>query len=98
MPGRHINDHQFRIYMKTRMTHTVPEAAARAALSPATAYRIEHDPRLPSQKAVLRTRRRPDPLADVFDAEVVPCSRPRPACGRWRSLRSCNAVILSCRP
>lgn len=58
--------------MKTRLTHTVPEAAARAALSRATAYRIEHDPRLPSQKAVPRTRRRPDPLADVFDAEVVP--------------------------
>src|SRR5581483_4510675 len=72
MPGRHINDHQFRIYMKTRLTHTLPVAAARAGLSPSTAYRIENDPRPPSQRAVPRTRRRPDPLADVFDAEVVP--------------------------
>src|ERR1700761_7662606 len=72
MPGRHINDHQFRIYMKTRLTHTVAEAAARAAVSPSTAYRIEHDARLPSQKAAPRTRRRPDPLAGIFDAEVVP--------------------------
>ena len=72
MPGRHINDHQVRIYMKNRLTHTPPVAAARAALSLSTAYRIEHDPRLPSQKTAPRTRRRPDPLAEVFDAEVVP--------------------------
>ena len=58
--------------MKTRLTHTVAEAAARAAVSPSTAYRIEHDPRLPSQKVAPRTRRRPDPLAGIFDAEVVP--------------------------
>lgn len=59
-------------YMKTRLTHTVGEAAARAAMSLSTAYRIEHDPRLPSQKAAPRTRRRPDPLAAIFDARVVP--------------------------
>jgi len=58
--------------MKNRLTHTPPVAAARAALSLSTAYRIEHDPRLPSQKTAPRTRRRPDPLAEVFDAEVVP--------------------------
>ena len=58
--------------MKTRLTHTVQEAAARAAVSLSTAYRIEHDPRPPSQKTTSRTRRRPDPLADIFDAEVVP--------------------------
>jgi hypothetical protein len=58
--------------MKTRLTHTVAEAAARAAVSPSTAYRIEHDPRLPSQKAAPRTRRRPDPLVDIFEPEVVP--------------------------
>ena len=58
--------------MKTRLTHTVAEAAARAAVSLATGYRIERDARLPSQKALPRTRRRPDPLADLFDPEVVP--------------------------
>jgi hypothetical protein len=72
MPGRHINDHQMRLYMKSRMTEELPAAAARAGISAATAYRIEQDPRLPSQKIPSRGRRRPDPLIDIFDAEVVP--------------------------
>lgn len=72
MPGRHINDHQMRLYMKSRLTETMSAAAAQAAMSLATAYRIENDPRLPSQKASPRGRRRPDPLADIFDADVVP--------------------------
>jgi hypothetical protein len=61
-----------RLFMKFRRTHSVAAAAAKAAISVATAYRIEQDPRLPSQKQAPRERRRPDPLADVFDAEVVP--------------------------
>jgi transposase InsO family protein len=72
MPGRHINDHQMRLYMKSRLTESMPAAAAQAAMSLATAYRIENDPRLPSQKALPRGRRRPDPLVDIFDPEVVP--------------------------
>src|SRR5450759_2771051 len=72
MPGRHINDHQMRLYMKSRLTESMPAAAAQAAMSLATAYRIENDPRLPSQKAFPRGRRRPDPLVDIFDPEVVP--------------------------
>ncbi|MBB2158505.1 IS21 family transposase [Gluconacetobacter diazotrophicus] len=72
MPGRHINDHQVRLYMTTRHHLPVPAAAARAGISLATAYRIEHDPCLPSQKSTPRGRRRPDPLADIFDAEIVP--------------------------
>jgi hypothetical protein len=62
MPGRHINDHQMRLYMKSRLTESKPTAAAQAAISLKTAYRIEHDPRLPSQKSASRGRRRPDPL------------------------------------
>ena len=58
--------------MKTRLTHTVPEAAARAAISLSTAYRLEHDPRPPSQKSVPRTRRRRDPQAEIFEPEVIP--------------------------
>lgn len=58
--------------MKHRATAPVSVAAAKAGFSTATAYRIEQDPHLPSQKRVPRDRRRPDPLADVFDAEVVP--------------------------
>jgi hypothetical protein len=38
----------------------------------ASAYRIEADPRLPSQKKTPRGRRRPDPLAGVWDSEIVP--------------------------
>ena len=72
MPGRHINDHQMRLYMKSRLTETTPAAAAQAAMSLATAYRIESDPRLPSQKIARRGRRRPDPLVDIFDPEVIP--------------------------
>ena len=71
MPGRHLTDHQMRLYMKFRQTNPTAVAAAKASISIATAYRIEKDPKLPSQKAP-RGRRRPDPLANVFDAEVVP--------------------------
>lgn len=72
MPGRHIHDHQMRLYMKFRATDSPTVAAARAAISVASAYRIESDPRPPSQKKPPRGRRRPDPLVEVFDADVVP--------------------------
>jgi plasmid stability protein len=78
MPGRHINDHQMRLYMKSRLTETKPAAAAQAAMSLMSAYRIENDPRLPSQKALPRGRRRPDPLIEIFDPEVVPMLQASP--------------------
>jgi hypothetical protein len=58
--------------MKSRQTNVPALAAAKAGFSPATAYRIEADPRLPSQKEKPRGRRRPDPLAGVWDSEIVP--------------------------
>ena len=66
--------------MSSRPTHatTVTVAAAKAGFSPATGYRIEADPRLPSQKKAPRGRRRPDPLADVWDAEIVPILKAAP--------------------
>ena len=78
MPGRHINDHQMRLYMKFRHSDGVATAAAKAGFSTATGYRVADDPRLPSQKEAVRGRRRPDPLADIFDAEVVPLLREAP--------------------
>ena len=78
MPGRHLTDHQMRLYMKLRQTHSTAVAAAKASISVATGYRIEQDPRLPSQKKAPRGRRRPDPLADIFDAEVVPLLKAAP--------------------
>ena len=67
-----------RLYMKFRQTDAPPAAAAKASFSTSTAYRLEHDPRLPSQKKAPRGRRRPDPLGDLFDAEVVPMLRAAP--------------------
>lgn len=58
--------------MKLKQTHSTPVAAAKAGISAASAYRILSDPSLPSQRKLPRERRRPDPLADIFDAEVVP--------------------------
>jgi hypothetical protein len=42
-------------------------------------YRIEADPRLPSQKKTLRGRRYPDPLARVWDGEIVPMLETAPS-------------------
>jgi len=72
LPGQHITDHQVRLYMKFSQNDTPSVAAAKASFSPSSAYRIESDPRLPSQKKTPRTRRRPDPLAGIFDEEIVP--------------------------
>lgn len=58
--------------MKSRQTHSLAIAAAKAGISITTAYRIETDPRLPSQKSMPRGRRRPDPLANVWGSEIVP--------------------------
>ena len=78
MPGRHATDHQMRLYMKFRQTNTTAVAAAKASISIATAYRLEKDPRLPSQKKGPRERRRPDPLASIFEAEIVPMLQAAP--------------------
>lgn len=64
--------------MKLRQTHPTEVAAAKADISRATGYRIAQDPRLPSQKAQPRERRRPDPLEAIFDAEVVPLLKEAP--------------------
>ena len=58
--------------MTSTLTVTKPAAAAQAAISLRTAYRIENDPRLPSQTPAPRGRRRPDPLIAIFDSEIVP--------------------------
>ncbi|MCK1474438.1 IS21 family transposase, partial [Bradyrhizobium sp. 197] len=78
MPGCHVTDHQMRLYMKFRQTNSPPEAAAKASFSSSTAYRLEKDLRLPSQKKSPRQRRRPDPLANVFGLEVVPMLKAAP--------------------
>lgn len=72
MPGRHVTDRQKRLYMKLRLTETPTIAAAKAGFSPATAYRLEADKGFPDVPITPRSRRRPDPLAGIWEAEIVP--------------------------
>src|SRR5271166_3514267 len=67
-----------RLFMQFRKSDPAAVAAAKAGFSPATAYRLEKDPRLPSQKTAPRARRRPDPLEGVWDSEVVPMLKAAP--------------------
>ena len=79
MPGRHINDQQVRLYMRLRADHTQITSAAKAGLSVATGRRTENDPRPPSSKRQRRVyRTRADPLAGLWDEEVVPMLRAAP--------------------
>jgi len=64
--------------MQNREKHNVPIAAAKSGFSPSSGYRIEADPRLPSEKKVKHERRRPDPLEGIFDEEVVPMLQAAP--------------------
>lgn len=65
--------------MRLHSDHTQATAAIKAGLSVATARRIDHDPRPPSAKKQRRTyRTRPDPLAGLWDEEIVPLLRAAP--------------------
>ena len=64
--------------MKFRQTDGPLVAAAKTSISATTAYRLERNPQLSSHKEKTRTRRRPDPLAAFFDAEVVPMLKAAP--------------------
>jgi hypothetical protein len=64
--------------MSYRQTLTVEAAAAKAGFSTATGYRIEADPRLPSQKQAPRGRRRADPLEAYWEADIVPMLKAAP--------------------
>src|SRR6202163_2115773 len=68
-----------RLYMTYRHSKDATVAAAKSGFSRATGYRIEVDPRLPSHKKTPRGRRRPDPLAGMWDSEIVPMLEAAPA-------------------
>jgi hypothetical protein len=78
VPGRHITDQQAKLYMKLRRTHTRETAAAKSGFSTSTGARLDADPRLPSYKHKPRGRRRPDPLAEYWDSEIVPMLQASP--------------------
>lgn len=72
MPGKRITDHQVHKYKQHRNQLTQVAAAAKAGISERSARRVEHSEALPSQRATRSWRTRQDPLAEVWDAEVVP--------------------------
>jgi len=64
--------------MTQKKTDTIEVAAAKAGFSRSTGYRLVADP-LPPREKKPRGRRRPDPLADIFDTDVVPILEASPA-------------------
>lgn len=71
MPGKKITDHQVRKYKQHHLQLTQIAAAAKAGISERSARRIEHGEALPSQREKRTWRTRQDPLASVWDNEVV---------------------------
>lgn len=72
MPGDRITDRQVTRYMTLRRTHTQEAAAAKVGISPRSGRRIEANPILPSQTPRRWWRSRSDPLAEVWESEIVP--------------------------
>lgn len=72
MPGKKITDQQVRKYKESRRQATQQIAAARMGISVRSARRIEKSDGLPSQRGSRTWRTRPDPLAGVWEEELVP--------------------------
>jgi hypothetical protein len=72
MPGKRITDHQVHKFKQHRKTLSQVAAAAKVGISERSARRVEQSDSLPSQRPERHWRTRPDPLADVWDAEVIP--------------------------
>ena len=68
--------------MKSRQTNAPAIAAAKAGFSTATAYRIEADPRLPSQKKEPRGAAVPTRSPEFGTARSCRCWRPHRASAR----------------
>ena len=72
MPGRKITDQQVRKYTEARRQATQQIAAARMGISVRSARRIEQADGLPSQGGPRTWRTRADPLAGVWEEELLP--------------------------
>jgi hypothetical protein len=79
VPGKRITDHQVNRYKELRRQFRQEAAAAKVGISVRSARRIEETTTLPSQRGVRRWRTRADPLAGVWETELVPLLRQRPA-------------------
>ena len=78
MPGKRVTDHQVIKYKQYRQRLGQEAAAAKVGISERTARRLERLDGLPSQRAPRTWRTRSDPLAAVWDAEVLPMLRAAP--------------------
>lgn len=78
MPGTKITDHQVSKYKAERKRATQEIAAAKTGISVRSARRIEQATGLPSQRGERGWRTRSDPLAGVWDEEVVPMLESEP--------------------
>jgi hypothetical protein len=72
MPGQRITDKQVNRYKELRRTRTQEVAAAKVGISLRTARRLEQMTELPSQRPTRHWRTRVDPLAWIWDSEIVP--------------------------
>ena len=72
VPGKKITDHQVQKYKQHHLKLSQVAAASKAGISERSARRIEHGDALPSQREERGWRTRTDPLAPVWDSEVVP--------------------------
>jgi len=64
--------------MKLQPTQSAADAATMGSISGTTVYRVEQDPRLPSQRALECGRRRPICLPAISMPRSLRCSRPPP--------------------
>ena len=79
MPGSHINDQQIRLYMKLRTQgKTQRTAAAQSGLSERSARRIDQGERTESEGQRRHWRTRADPLAGIWEEEIVPLLQANP--------------------
>lgn len=72
VPGKRITDLQVNKYKALRSEHSQEAAAAKTGISVASARRLQTAVALPSQRPPRHWRTRADPLAEVWDTEVVP--------------------------
>jgi hypothetical protein len=78
MAGKRITDFQVLKYKAQRRRHSQAAAAAKAGLSERSARRIDVFEALPSQRPRRPWRTRLDPLAGVWDSELLPLLRSNP--------------------
>ena len=71
MSGTFITDHQARLYMTHRRSHSQTIAAAKVGISERSARRIEHQNHRPARNQ-RKHRTRLDPLLEVWDDIVLP--------------------------